>query len=65
MKERGNNINCECDHLTNFVILTDTGAGDEANYQLFTILGVGIAFVCSVMVLISVLISRYVGQGLH
>ena len=60
MKEGGSDANCECDHLTNFVILTDTGAGDEMDIQVFTIIGVGAVFMCTVIVLISVLISRYV-----
>ena len=58
VKESGDEVDCECDHLTNFAILSDGSVGSEPNIQVYTIIGVGVAFVCVLMVLVSTLISR-------
>ena len=58
VKEDGDEVDCECDHLTNFAILSDESVGSEPNIQPYTIIGVGVAFVCVLMVLISTFISR-------
>ena len=58
IRETQDQVMCECDHLTNFAILTDTTIEAEASIQYYTIAGVAIAFICVLIVLVAAVVTR-------
>lgn len=59
IRENGDEVVCECNHLTNFAILSGTAAVEaEASIQRYTIIGATFALLCVLIVLIGVAITR-------
>lgn len=60
VEENQDEVLCECNHLTNFAILSDGSPAEaEGSIQRYTIIGAVVALLSSLVVLFCVAFTRY------